>query len=276
MFNLENEIAQWRQEMLRSGVKRRQVLDELEAHLREQFATLVRSDMTEQEAFRTAASRLGNADLLKREFEKLRRNPGTTRRVVLAAWCMLMVLVAWFVAEKIFPAHHDLLLSAHASTIITGYLAVFVSGGLAICQVLNKTLTPLPFRKDISFTGAITLFNGLAAIFVGVGLGLAMIWAKSNWGHFLTGDVKEFGAICCLTWLAAIAVLQRLKLIDDHGLLLAAIANNLVVVLAWFGAGFMRGPGHIWWFWAIVLNISCLLPGIVSRHGLKQSGWERS
>jgi hypothetical protein len=37
MFNLEQSIAEWRQQMLAAGIKTPATLNELESHLREEF-----------------------------------------------------------------------------------------------------------------------------------------------------------------------------------------------------------------------------------------------
>lgn len=72
MYNLEEEIANWRQRMAAGGVKAPAVLDELENHLREDAEKLAKSGvLSEAEAFMVAASRIGQSDLLCEEFAKV-------------------------------------------------------------------------------------------------------------------------------------------------------------------------------------------------------------
>jgi hypothetical protein len=70
MFDLEKSIAAWREEMIRAGITQRDVLDELESHLREDVARQVGSGATEEAAFANASERIGQAKKLKREFAK--------------------------------------------------------------------------------------------------------------------------------------------------------------------------------------------------------------
>ena len=70
MFNLENEIAQWRQQMITCGIKKFQILDELEAHLREDVAQQISAGAGAQRAFEIAVERIGEPKRLKAEFAK--------------------------------------------------------------------------------------------------------------------------------------------------------------------------------------------------------------
>jgi hypothetical protein len=70
MFNLDQAITGWRQEMIASGIKSRGVLDELESRLREDVEWKVRLGVGEQAAFAAAVRQIGGADVLKIEFIK--------------------------------------------------------------------------------------------------------------------------------------------------------------------------------------------------------------
>src|SRR6266404_5924462 len=69
----EQAIAEWRRQMGAGGI-RRDVLDELESHLRDDVKAQVRSGASGQPALETAVQRLGQARVLKKEFGKGRRN----------------------------------------------------------------------------------------------------------------------------------------------------------------------------------------------------------
>jgi hypothetical protein len=71
MFNLEQSISEWRGEMLSAGVKNPDVVDELESHLREDWARRVQSGESEEQAFEGAVQGVGQASLLEHEFAKL-------------------------------------------------------------------------------------------------------------------------------------------------------------------------------------------------------------
>ena len=71
MFDLEQSISEWREQMLSAGVKNPEIVDELESHLREDLARRVQSGESEERAFEGAVQGVGQASLLKSEFAKL-------------------------------------------------------------------------------------------------------------------------------------------------------------------------------------------------------------
>ena len=71
MFNLERSILEWRWQMLSAGVEDPDIVDELESHLREDWARRVQSGESEEQAFEAAVQGVGQASLLKHEFAKL-------------------------------------------------------------------------------------------------------------------------------------------------------------------------------------------------------------
>ena len=73
MFELEAEIPAWRR-TLESGALSKDVLDELESHLRDDIGGRMQAGHTAEEAFNGAVQRLGDAHALEREF---RRDRGT-------------------------------------------------------------------------------------------------------------------------------------------------------------------------------------------------------
>jgi len=70
MFDLDRAVSEWRQQMAAGGVKAADVLDELESHLRDNVDTQVQSGLSVQQAFETALQRMGEATLLRDEFQK--------------------------------------------------------------------------------------------------------------------------------------------------------------------------------------------------------------
>ncbi|MGA3267115.1 MAG: hypothetical protein ABSE16_09855 [Verrucomicrobiota bacterium] len=69
MFDLETSIAEWREQMLAAGIKSPVPLEELENHLREEIERQTKSGLNAKQAFETAASNVGHASELKREFK---------------------------------------------------------------------------------------------------------------------------------------------------------------------------------------------------------------
>ena len=71
MFDLEQSVSEWRRQMQSVGVKNPEIVDELESHLREDFARRVQSGESEEQAFEGAVQCVGQANLLKHEFAKI-------------------------------------------------------------------------------------------------------------------------------------------------------------------------------------------------------------
>jgi hypothetical protein len=70
MFNLEQSIAEWREQMLAAGIKTPVPLVELEIHLREEIEQQTKSGLSEQDAFNSAVQKIGRGGLLKKEFAR--------------------------------------------------------------------------------------------------------------------------------------------------------------------------------------------------------------
>jgi hypothetical protein len=71
MFNLERSISEWRWQMRSAGVENPDIVDELESHLRDDWARRVQSGEGEELAFERAVQGVGQAGPLKHEFAKL-------------------------------------------------------------------------------------------------------------------------------------------------------------------------------------------------------------
>jgi hypothetical protein len=74
MFNLEQSIADWREQMLATGIQSPVPLDELEIHLREEIERQVKSGTSEQNAFELSTQQIGTAAMMKNEFEKIEQS----------------------------------------------------------------------------------------------------------------------------------------------------------------------------------------------------------
>src|SRR4026208_1775548 len=73
MFNLEQSISEWRGQMLSAGVNNPDIVDELESHLREDWARRVQGGESDEQAFERAVQGIGQASSLKHEFAKLKK-----------------------------------------------------------------------------------------------------------------------------------------------------------------------------------------------------------
>jgi hypothetical protein len=71
MFDLNRAIANWRQDMLASGVRPLEALEELETHLRDVFEQNVQAGVERPQAFQLAVEQMGSSTDLATEFQKL-------------------------------------------------------------------------------------------------------------------------------------------------------------------------------------------------------------
>jgi len=71
MFNLEQSISDWRQQMLAAGIQTPVPLEELETHLRDEVEHQIRSGLDVDKAFAAAAQKIGHAHLIQGEFQKV-------------------------------------------------------------------------------------------------------------------------------------------------------------------------------------------------------------
>src|SRR6267378_432900 len=98
MFNQDEATAEWRRQMSAGGINNPAVLDELEAHLREDVEWQARSGVDAQKAFEVAVRRLGQAGVIRGEFAKMRRQKATERLMIFVCGVLigLIMLFSWF------------------------------------------------------------------------------------------------------------------------------------------------------------------------------------
>src|SRR5512137_1862114 len=70
MFDLDQAISAWRRQMAAGGLRTPDVLNELESHLRDDVADQMSAGGDAAQAFAAAVQRLGEAGVLRPEFEK--------------------------------------------------------------------------------------------------------------------------------------------------------------------------------------------------------------
>jgi len=92
MFDLEQSIAQWRQQMLAAGISAL-ALDELESHLMEEIERRMKSGLSEAEAFKAGVHEIGLGETLTREFNKVEANDITETAID-----SMMQIIGWIAA----------------------------------------------------------------------------------------------------------------------------------------------------------------------------------
>ena len=198
MFNLDQAIAQWRQQMLNAGLKSPVPLDELENHLRDDIAAQTRSGLEAQQAFEAAVERVGQASALKAEFEKA----GDVKRarelkligtILVGTACfypLLVGVVVLFKTGSFADISFQQQMSASVAVALTALL--LVSGHVAhrFLPVISHKRT----RLGVIAAGIFLLFGWLGIFYQLVmtrfefnlsQLGVAVLWALTPWGAIL-------------------------------------------------------------------------------------------
>jgi hypothetical protein len=91
MFDLERTISEWRRQMLAAGIKTPVPLEELEIHLREEIERHTKSALNEAEAFQAAVEKIGQAQMLQKEFKKVEKGHKIIRAI--------MLVIGWLAAS---------------------------------------------------------------------------------------------------------------------------------------------------------------------------------
>ncbi len=151
MFDLEQSIVEWRQQMLAAGITTPVPLEELEIHLREDIARQMQSGLSAPQAFGIAVKKIGQATELKMEFKKAGA-PMEMQEVIrlagvifvaLTLFCPLFLFLPCLQARELGLMTKMLALALYAITVAT----------IVISWKYNHKFLPVirnqPFRRAI-------------------------------------------------------------------------------------------------------------------------------
>ncbi len=102
MFNIENEISEWRRRMLAAGVKSSTTLDELTEHLRSDVEQQMRTGLDAELAFSRAVERIGAAPKVREEFSKIRPRTGAGFESWFSVGLLTLIVSTLFGSELVF------------------------------------------------------------------------------------------------------------------------------------------------------------------------------
>lgn len=271
MFDLERAISDWRHQTTTSGIKSNAILDELENHLREEIRMLTSTGVPESEAFQLAISRLGGSASLRAEFNKLSNAFAGRLLRGLFPWAGLMLVLGIVLTATVLPEGQRLLLMVHMLALTVGYGAAFVAGVLGIYYFSLRCIRKDKAARQPALSRIAMFSIRAAACLITTALVLGMVWSAKNRGLWLSGDPREIGALGALVWVGCVSLLQRFRPVNDDATMLLCIAGNVVVGLAWFGAGLMahdEGIGSSWLLdGALALNLLFVALGALPLVG---------
>lgn len=268
MPELEQLIAQWRRGLAETAGCSKEVLDELESHLRDEISQLVRAGHSEEQALTLAAARLGSSHTLAAEFAKVARP---------AAWLPVRVLRIGFLAvvlATLFPGYFlangqngrlGLLLSTHVSAIVLGYSASFFAGFMAICYVARRPFGELNAGQVQSLARAVFTLTAVATGLTLAGILLGCVWAKDHLGRYWGWDAKETWAAGVLIWDVAMLLLLRYRA-SERPAIQMGILGNVIVGFAWFAGA----PHLLYLLWTLAaVHLALFAVGFVPAGSLR-------
>ena len=250
MPDLEEQIAEWRTRMAAGGIKTPAVLDELEAHLREEIRARITAGAAGDQAFREAIVRMGNADSLRDEFSKV-DSGGRFLTGSFLLWLGLAGIVAIFVGRGLLDGRFGLLLATHIFSLTAGYLAALLAGGVAAAYVCAQWAGGTSSALRHRLASGSTRFIDLAVALVIVGFVLGILWSGQHSGRYWTKNVREIGALTALTCIIGLSAAWRIRRLTEEMRAMVGLGGSLVVGLAWFGTPLIAHNQMLFSWWPL-------------------------
>ena len=191
MFNLEQSIAEWRQQMLAAGIKTPVPLEELEIHLREEIERQMQSGLAAHKAFEISIQRIGEPQSLKGEFKKIERT--FMKRTAKIGAGVIGILVGMVL---LMPGSVQL---RDESVMANGKLGLWLLGGFLICwsfgslqRMIQPKVLKGEFEKVEMTPVKQTMKIGAGIVVLLIGLAL-MMPAAAQTRH---EGMVEFAGLC--------------------------------------------------------------------------------
>lgn len=237
MFDIENAIKEWRRQMQIAGVNSPTTLDELEAHLRSDFAALVSAGNPERQAFQSALARLGGPQEVCREFAKVTVRPALALGMVALLWVVFAMLQvrAYLWWAPVYP------LQAVDVSMLIGNFSLMLAGFFAAGQLLDEWTPRLNPIRERSFQRAIFLSCLVAVISLLLSFSLETICVIQNPWYSKNFPPKFYVrlALKWVLWLGVVGITleQQFTRIPAHiKILLPLLAGLVAFILTprWF------------------------------------------
>ena len=187
MFDLEQNIAEWRKQMFAAGIQTPVPLEELEIHLREDIEQQMRCKTSEQMAFESAAYKIGQSYLLKTEFAKVAAEKKSAKWERRLAGLVLVGAVIPLVTFGFLRKDYRLLGFADFAVVILAVLG---------CRFIIRALPAIPHRRMRTSIGIVLGLLGVTTMVIFVNCILP--------NPEFTGGLLTVAVLWTLTLLAAL------------------------------------------------------------------------
>jgi ABC-type transport system involved in cytochrome c biogenesis permease subunit len=129
-------------------------------------------------------------------------------------------------------------LTFHVLTILMGYSAAFLAGGLAFiglgCHALGRGTGPLAVRLDKFHYRVVQV----AVLFLGTGIILGGVWANQSWGRYWGWDPKETWALISLLVYIVIIHGRMAGWLKRFGTNVASVVGLNMVIMTYYGVNY--------------------------------------
>lgn len=236
MSKLNDLIAKWRNGLAADSNMPPESLEELENHLRDAIAPLLRKGFEEREAFLKAVEQLGTTPALTAEFRKLETRVWLPVKVTAGIGIALAPFLAVMLVVHFRNRPLGWLLDCHVFTFTLGYITALLTGVLGMCFAWQRYYMPFSPRRQQDLARTTTWFTLVAACLTGTGIILGSVWSHAKLGHWWQWDAKETPAFCVMVWLVCFSIIHQIRAVAPRALLALSIAGNMIVLLGWFGS----------------------------------------
>jgi hypothetical protein len=190
MFDLDLAISEWRRQMSADGIKSREVLDELESHLREDVERRMRAGATAEQAFREAVVQVGTAEQLRPEFRKVSKPQARLSRRAVRLGCASMAVFVlltqgWYLMDSDIS-----LVERIAGLVLVMAIACFI-GSLPYLNQLRPGVPGLALRRAAGKTCSVVVPLWIGVLYLNL----------ANLTHFPSGFLLS--TMCWTLFMAA-------------------------------------------------------------------------
>jgi hypothetical protein len=211
MFDLEQAILQWRQQMLAAGIQSPVPLEELESHLRDELEQQMKSGLEPKAALAVAIEKVGQAQNLKAEFIKVRPIKWSVNLVATILFSLVgVVFVISLMTHDLYRHEMNWTWRLFGFANIGLYIAIMMG-----CAFMTKYFPIIPNRIKRSAI-EISFFVG------GIGMAILMDYLVPHFGlaegeqWMLTKWATTFLTACTLVSFALERAAKRATLVTDQ------------------------------------------------------------
>jgi hypothetical protein len=277
MRSLELSIAEWRQNMSAARGVVPDTLDELESHLRETVEQLMRSGVSEAEAFQCAVTQLGSPAVMAREFRKLSAFNWSPVRVIGAVWVVAILTQVCNFHPPLGRTEWGIVMTVVCMSATIGYGTAILHGLFGACFVMQRCLSDSSPRRLQALCRVSRSFAWVAAgLTVVFGAALGEIW--SQWVRH-EGFWLQVQAWSVVVWLVSFLAAHYWRAVSARGLFMASLLGSNIILWSLFGPyldlGLHSSENPMQLLWMFVGAPLWILNALLFLVGLAPAGWLR-